>query len=92
MRTIWIASGVFLFGAIASAMQRRNDLALIFAAIGFQLVFVADSNVDWRHRITRRDWRKSVFEPRWQTTILGKLGQALGFVCLFFYFVVAFPH
>ena len=83
MRKIWIASAVFLIGAFACALQRRDDIALLFAAIGFELVFVADSNIDWKQRLTRGNWRQSIFESRWQTTILGKVSQALGFVCLF---------
>lgn len=90
MRKIWIASGVFLLGAVACAMQRRDEIALLFAAIGFELVFVADSNIDWTQRLTRRNWRDSIFKPRWQTTILGKTSQALSFVCLFLSFVI--PH
>ena len=90
MRTIWIASGVFLLGAGACAVQRRTDVALLLAAIGFELVFVAESNIDWKQRVTPRDWRKTLLEPRWQTTILGQLGQLLCFVCLLGYFVVTF--
>ena len=88
MRTLWMASAVFLLGALACALQRRDDAALILAAIGFQLVFVADSDIDWALRLTRGNWRSSLVERRWRTTVLGKLAQALSTVCLLSYFAV----
>lgn len=82
MRSLWIASAVFFVGATLSMSERRDDTALLFATIGFSLVFIAESNFDWQHRITRSNWRRSVFEPSARTTILGKLVQVLAFVCL----------
>ena len=80
-RTIRIASGVFLAGAVGCEMQRRTGIALLLATIGFELVFVAESNIDWRTRLTRRGW-KSVFERRYEVTILGQAAQWLAFACL----------
>ena len=81
-RKLWIASVVFFAGAVVSALQRRDDTALIFAMIGFELVFFAESNFDWQQRITRSNWKRSVFEPSAQTTMLGKLAQVMAFVCI----------
>lgn len=87
MRTIWIASVVFLLGALACALQSRSDSALLFATIGFQLVYFADSDIDWKQRITRSNWRERVSQPSFKTTIVAKVAQALSFVCMFFFFV-----
>lgn len=88
MGMVWIASAVFFLGALASVVQNEARTALFFAALGFGLVHVAESNIDWRQRITR-NWRREILEPRWQTTIVGRLAQWFCFVCLIGSFLVA---
>lgn len=88
MRTVWIASAVFFIGALASVAQGRTDATLLFAALGFGMVQIAESNIDWRERITRKGWKRTIFEPKWQITVVGRLAQILSFVCLFGFFVV----
>ena len=90
MRAIWIASVVFFLGALACAMQRRDDNALLFAALGFQLIYFADSDIDWKMRLTRANWRERLLASRFKSTIVAKVAQGLGFVCMFFYFVTTY--
>lgn len=81
MRTIRLASFVFFVGALACLAQNRAATALFFAALGFALTHVAESNIDWQQRLTR-NWRREIGEPRWQTTAVGALAQWLAFLCL----------
>ncbi len=90
MRTLWIVSGASFVGAIASAWLDRVDATLLFAALGFGLIHLAESSFDWQRPITRRNWRRAVFEDRVPTTIVGKVGQFLCFLCLFGFFVATF--
>ena len=83
MRTVWIASAVFFAGALAGIVYDKADLTLLCAAIGFGLVHIAESNINWRERITRKDWHRTILEPKWQTTVVGRLAQILSFLCLF---------
>lgn len=88
MRTIRLASFVFFLGALACVAQNHAATALFFAALGFGLTHVAESNIDWQQRITR-NWRREIGEPRWQTTLVGGLAQWLAFICLAGSFLVA---
>lgn len=87
MRALWIASVVFFLGALACALQHRDDTALLFGMIGFQLVYLADSDIDWKQRITADNWRERILQSRFKTTIVAKLAQALSVVCMFFFFM-----
>ena len=90
MRTVWLASAVSFIGAVACVAQDRLDSTLMFAAIGFGLVHIAESNIDWQERLTRKHWHRSIFEAKWQTTPVGRVAQVLQFVCLFGFFVVVY--
>ncbi len=90
MRAVWIASVVFLLGALACVFQHHDETALFFGFIGFQLVYFADSDIDWKQRITAGNWRERILHSRFKTTIVAKVAQALSFVCMFFFFVTTY--
>ena len=89
VRRLWLVSVVLFGGAVVSALQHRDDTALLFAGVACEVVFIAESQVDWHQRITRGNWKRSLFEDRARTTVLGKLAQAMAFVCLAGFFLVA---
>ena len=90
MRTVWIASVVFLAGGVASAVARHDDTALLFAAMGFMLAWLAETSIDWSMRVTRTNWRAALVERRWKTTIVGQVGQWLAVLCMVGFFVQVF--
>lgn len=88
-RRLWLVAAVLFAGAVVSALQRHDDTALLFAGVAFELLFFAESNFDWQRRITGANWKRSVFEDRARTTVLGKLAQAMAFACLAGSFLIA---
>ena len=82
MRKLRIVCAVFFLGAIVSLYQRHDDTALLFAALGFALVFIVESNFDWQQRITRSNWKQSLLEPKAQTTLMGKVAQVMSLLCI----------
>ena len=81
MRSVWVAVLVFFGAAFAFAWNDRTDLTLAMATNGFALVYLAESSFDWQQRVTRRNWRETLFERRATTTIVGKVSQMLSFLC-----------
>jgi hypothetical protein len=89
MRKIWVASVVFLLGALLCTLQQRYQVALLLAMIGFELAYFADTRIDWRLRLTRKDWRQTLTHTRFPSTILASLAQVLAFTCLVAFFLVS---